>query len=89
MLLQFVSIANIQNLAFILTKMNSAGSNQSALNLMLILLLHRIDNKSHFSLESYIYRQFHHHITEIRNTVCLYHNLPYYLITKVFYLKDV
>ena len=51
--------------------MNSTGSNQSALNLMLILLLHRIDNKSQFSLESYIYRQYHHLITEIRNTVCL------------------
>ena len=89
MLLQFVSIANIQNLAFMLKKIYSTGSNQSALNLMLILLLHRIDNKSHFSLESYIYTQFHHLITEIRNTVCLYHNLPYYLITKVFYLKDV
>ena len=89
MLLQFVSIANIQNLAMILTKMSSAGSNQSALNLMLILLLHRIDNKSHFSLESYIYRQFHHLITEIRNNVCLYYTIPYYLIPKVFYLKDV
>ena len=69
--------------------MNSKGSNQSALNLMLILLLHRIDNKSHFSLESYIYRQFHHLITEIRNNVCLYYTIPYYLTPKVFYLKDV